>query len=362
LHLYETCGPGGAESVILDLVRHLDPKKFKSTVALLVEGWLTDRLKEAGISPIHLVQRSAFDPRTILELWRVVQQRRIELIHAHEFYTNVVGFAVAKLAGIPFIATVHGKSYYPDRWRRILAYRIMARYANYVVAVSDDLGAFLMKNIGMDTARLITVPNGINLDQYGYAEEPARCREALGIERTARVIGAVGSLYAVKGHTYLLQAMRDIAVEHPDALLPLVGKGDLLGQLEAEAREYGIANQVRFLGFRDDVRDVLGVMDVFVLPSLSEGLPMSVLEAMAMARPIVAMAVGGVPEVITDGHTGLLVPPRNPAMLAERISFLLKNPEVAENLGRRARKRIATAYTLGHMVNRYQELYSGCLG
>lgn len=361
LHLYETCGPGGAEKMILDLVRGLPPDQYQSTVVLLVEGWLTERLREVGVEPIHLPPRGAFDPRTVLHLLRIVHSRKIDLIHAHEFFTNVLGCTVAKLAGIPVITTVHGKSYYTDRWRRRLAYRAVARYANVFVTVSDELKAFLADTLGIPPARMTTIHNGVNLGwhQPGLAEKATRSE--LGLAPGTPVVGAVGSLYPVKGHAYLLRALPEILEHHPDVTLLFVGKGDLRANLEAEARAAGLHEHVRFLGFRPGVTDLLATFDIFALPSVSEGLPLSLLEAMAMAKPVVASEVGGIPEVVLPGQTGLLVSPANPRSLAEAIVFLLDNPHLAKQIGQKARDHIACHFTLERMLERYQALYRACL-
>ncbi len=361
LHLYETCGPGGAEKVIVDIVRGLDPDKYHSTVVLLVEGWLTHQLKNAGVSPIHLPQRGAFDPRTVLELLRLVRNCRIDLIHAHEFFTNALGFLVATLARIPIIATVHGKSYYTDKSRRILAYRILARYADCFVSVSEDLENFLAKTIGIPASRITTVYNGIDLNQYAANGRSLEKRLELGLKATSPIVGTVGSLYPVKGHTYLLQALRDILKCHPETMLLLIGKGELQDVLRDEARAYGIYEQVRFLGFREDIKELLEIIDIFVLPSISEGLPLSLLEAMAMAKPVVATRVGGIPEVVIHGQTGLLVPPWNSRFLAEGILFLLRNSHVAKQMGGKGREQIAKMFTFKQTIARYEQLYSECM-
>lgn len=362
LHLYETCGPGGAEKMILDLVRGLPPNQYESTVVLLVEGWLTQRLREIGVEPIHPPRRGAFDPRTVLDLLRTVRSRGIQLIHSHEFFTNVLGCMVAKLANLPVITTVHGKSYYTDRGRRRLAYRAVARCADCFVTVSDDLKTFLAGALGIPPSRMTTVHNGVDPGQYLAADGHADKRAELGLPPDAVVLGAVGSLYPVKGHTYLLQALTRILPVHPQVTVVLVGRGDLRAELEAEVRTSGLQDHVRFLGFRPDVTDLLATFDIFVLPSVSEGLPLSLLEAMAMAKPVVASAVGGIPEVVLPGRTGLLVPPADPRALAEAILSLLDNAPLAKQIGQQARDHVAGHFTLARMLERYQTLYRACLG
>ena len=356
LHLCESSDTGGAESVLVNLVESLDESRYRSVVCLLSDGWLKGQLEKRNIETVVIPQPYSFDFRWLFRLYRLLKERSIDVMHSHEFATNVYASVLSSVTGVPVIATAHGKNYYGEKWRRRLAYRFVARQS-VMVAVSEDLKGFLAQRIGIPPGRIRVVHNGIDLSRYKVQERSYAVRAELGISAGQRVVGTVGNLFAVKGQTYLLRACKAVASAFPDFVLLVAGEGEEWGPLEKEASDLGLAANVRFLGFRDDVPSLLQAMDVFVLPSLSEGLPLSILEALALQKPVVATNVGGIPEILQDGVTGYLVSPRNPESLAEKILLLLRDPQIAANMGRAGRKRVEDAFGLDRMVREYQSLY-----
>ena len=356
LHLCESSETGGAESVLIRLVEGLDKNRYRSMVCLLSDGWLKDELEKRRIETVVIPQPHSFDVRWLFRAYRLLKDHRIHVMHSHEFATNVYASFLSWITGVPVVATAHGKNYYGDRWRRRAAYRFAARHST-MVAVSNDLKRFLTESIGIPPGDICVVHNGIDLHQYSANEANSAMRAELGVGSDQRVIGTVGNLFAVKGHTYLLKACKAVASSYPNILVLIAGEGDQLGRLQKEAADLGIAANVRFLGFRDDVPALLHAMDIFVLPSLSEGLPLSILEALALGKPVVATNVGGIPEVVQNGLTGFLVPPRSPEALAEKILLLLRHPVTASDLGRAGRSRVEDAFSIKKMIQEYQCLY-----
>jgi glycosyltransferase involved in cell wall biosynthesis len=361
MHLSSTSGPGGAEVVVSCLAAHLDPTRFQATVGLFHPGFLADRCRQAGVRTRFVPIRGAFDVGWFHRAWRVVRQERVALVHAHEFTANTYGTAVARLAGIPLIATVHGKSYYPERLKRRAAYRLVSRMST-MVAVSHDLKRFMVRQLGIAPDRIRVIHNGVEPHVPAAPGDVERCRAELGLRRDEQVVGTVASLYPVKGHTYLLEAVGAVLEACPRTTFLLIGQGELQRSLEAEARSRGYGGRVRFLGFRSDVSALLDLMDVFVLPSLSEGLSIALLEAMAAGVPVVATDVGGNGEIVLDGETGLLVPSRNAAALAGAVIRLLTDAGQATEFGRRGLRRVGEHFSLGAMSNEYTRLYEHCLG
>jgi glycosyltransferase involved in cell wall biosynthesis len=274
---------------------------------------------------------------------------------------NTYGCLAALLGRIPIITTVHGKAYYGDKWRRRLAYRCVARSSFRMVAVSEDIRRFLVQEVGVRPDRVSTIYNGIDVKAYYPSERGATVRGELGIAPAAPVIGMVGSLYPVKGHTYLLQAAVRVVKAFPLAVFLIVGRGGLLDQLREQAQQLGIGAHVRFLGFSEDIPPLLQAMDIFALPSLSEGLSLSLLEAMAAGKPAVATAVGGNPEVVLHEETGFLVPSQDVEALACRIISLLKDQAMAHQFGVHGQRRALETFSVEHMVNAYQDLYQEAL-
>lgn len=366
LHLIETTElGGGAENVLVNLIRHLDRREFYSIAGLVRDGSLSQRLRESGVETFIISERRPIDLRFLLGLVALIKRQRIELIHSNEFWMNTYGCMAAMITGVPIITTVHGKNYYWEKFRRRLAYRFAARCSARMVAVSEDIRRFLIGGVGAAPYNLVTVYNGIDPKRYGPSEEETQkgpnVRTQLGIANTASVVGTVGSLYPVKGHTNLLKAAAQVVKVFPGIVFLIIGKGGLLSQLQDEAAQLKIESSIRFLGFRDDIPELLQAMDIFVLPSLSEGVPLSLLEAMAAGKPVVATHVGGNPEVVVDEETGFLVQPNDPGNLASRIIVLLKDKPLALKLGVNGQQRLRENFSLERMVNAYRDLYQEAL-
>jgi glycosyltransferase involved in cell wall biosynthesis len=357
LHLIETSGPGGAEKMLISLVEHLNVKKYKSIICLLKDGWLNSQLKSRGFETVIIPQVRIFDFRWMIRLIDLLRYKKCNLMHAHEFAMNSYGTLISAITRIPIVTTVHGKNYYWSKWRRRLAYRFVSKHSRMVV-VSEDIKKFLIKYVGIKSGRVTTIYNGIDFNSY-CSDNGSRnkVRKELGIDEKQSVIGTVGNLYSVKGHTYLLKAFAIIKNRFPSAVVVIAGRGGLLDKLQKESADLNIQNNIRFLGFREDIHDLLQAMDVFVLPSISEGLPLSALEAMASKKPVVATDVGGMPEVVMNGQTGFTVPSKNPKSLAEKIMFLLENKNLADEMAEKSRNRVEKEFALENMVSRYQELY-----
>jgi glycosyltransferase involved in cell wall biosynthesis len=361
LHAIETSGPGGAEKMLISLVEHLDDHRYESIVCLPGDGWLNAELQARGVETMIRPQQPGLDAGWLIDLVKILRRRRVGLMHAQEFSMNTYCSAASALTGIPIVTTVQGKNYYPDRWRRRLAYRLVARQSR-MVAVSDDIRRFLVKRVGVSEHRVTTIYNAIEPRAYRSDHSTrAVIRRELGLGEGRPVIGTVGNLYPVKGHVHLLKAMAAVVARRPDAVCLILGRGELLGPLRQTAAELGVDRNVRFLGFREDVAKILRAMDLFVLPSLSEGLSLALLEAMAAGKAVVATAVGGNPEVVLNGHTGVLVPPEDAAALADAILLLLGDPALAGGLGESGRLRVDKEFSVTAMVQRYEALYAELL-
>lgn len=346
--------------LVSSIASGLDRNRFESMIGLFAPGWLKDRCEKLGLPTAVLPMRSQWDLAWIRRCCTLVRQQQVALIHAHEFRANVFGTIVAKLCGIPLVGTVHGKNYYPDHVKRRVAYRWVSKAAR-MVAVSEDLRRFLSNQVGVRGDRIVRIYNGVDMPPRRSSGQVARFRSDLGIDPSEFALGIVGSLYPVKGHTYLLQAVRSVLKVHPKTKLLVVGQGDLEVCLKRQAVELGIDHAVSFLGLRNDVPNVLAALDLFVLPSLSEGLSVALLEAMSAAVPVIASRVGGNPEIVQDGLTGLLVTPKAVSELTGHILEMINERERSKLFGERGRERVANVFTTAQMLHHYQELYEECL-
>ena len=357
LHLIETAGPGGAEKMLISLVESLDPENFTSMIGLLREGWLSRSLSGRGYETVILPHRRSIDFGLVRNLVSISKRRKIDVFHAHEFAMNTYGSMASALTGIPIVTTVHGRNYYGDKFRRRLAYRFVSKQSK-MVTVSNDIARILTETIGIRAKNVVTIHNGVCVDRFRKEDSTRnQTRALLGLKDGQPLLGTVGNLYTVKGHIYLIKATAIIRETVPDVKTIIAGRGKLLDQLRAEVAGLGLERNIEFLGFREDIPQLMQAMDVFVLPSLSEGHPLSILEAMASQKPIVATDVGGLREVVEDGKTGFLVPRGDFESLANKIMIVLENVEFANRMAFEARKKVEKEYNLNIMVKKYVDLY-----
>lgn len=355
----ESSGPGGAENMVLELARELRRTGDEAVIATLRPGWMTERAASAGIPVWIAPQRPGLDPLWVPRFAARLRRERIDVLHSHEFAMNVYGGVAALLARIPSVATLHGRSYATEARRRLLAYRALRGAGMRMVAVSHDLAGFLAPRLGMPLPALQVVYNGIPLSSAPSPAARDRARAAvraeLGAGPAAALVLAVGNLYPVKDHATLLRAV----ALRPGLQLAIAGRGAEEARLRALASRLGIADRVHLLGLRDDVSRLLGAADVFVQSSLSEGLPLAVLEAMAAGLPVVATRVGGLAEAVVPGETGTLVPPGEPEPLAAALGALLEAPELRAAFGAAGRRRAEARFSVSAMASAYRALYRG---
>lgn len=361
LHLSSTSGPGGAETIVKRLASSLDPGRFRSIVCLFRHGWLYDAVTAQGIPTSVIRINGAVDFQWARAFRGLIRKERVAVIHAHEFTANAYGSLVGQIMGVPVVATVHGKSYFSDQAKRRMAYRYVSRVSR-MVAVSEDLKQFIVERAGVAEHRVSVVYNGVDAADPPRAEQLRALRTSLGLDGCDHVIGAVGSLYPVKGHIHLIKALPQILRACPRTRLLVVGQGELESSLRAEVASRNLEAHVRFLGFRSDVPALLSIFDVFVLPSLSEGLSMALLEAMAAGKPVVATRVGGNPELVLDGNTGFLIDAESPESISDRVVQVLRDKERAVRMGERGRRRVHDKFSFRAMVDRYQGCYEQAIG
>lgn len=348
-------GTGGSERVAYELSRGLDPSRVCSSLcALDLDGPLADDLRRAAI-PFHVMgRRPGRDWPLIPRLYRLFRQQRVDVVQTHHLTQLLYSAVGARLAGARLVHVEH--EYFSlgrQRIRRLL--RVLAPLCHRIVAVGDEIKRFLVDEVGLRPANVTVIANGVNVARYAP-------RADAGQSGGRRLIGHVARLEPEKDQGTLLRAFASVLQRWPEARLELLGDGTLRGDLQRVAGSLGIAGQVDFLGWRDDVAERLADLDVFVLSSVNEGLPLALLEAMASARPVVATAVGEVPRVIRDGVTGVTVPPGDARAMAAAITAMLDRPAWAAEMGRAARKLIEDKYSLTRSVEGYAALYESLFG
>jgi len=322
------------------------------------EGWLPRELNGTGVEVELFRLDRPISPAFARWLAETLRRYRVTLVHSHEFTMAVYGAWAARRIGAPHLFTMHGSRYYAGRLRRRIALRLAALLSGSVVTVSQSLARHLSRDLWMRASRIVTIPNGARRTPVAQSS----LREELRLETGDHLAVAVGNLYSVKGHGYLLEALALLAARFPRLHVAIAGRGELEGPLRARAHALQVGDRFHLLGLRPDIGNVLAGADIFVLPSLSEGVPLALLEAMLAARPIIATAVGDVPTVLDGGRAGVLVPPGDGAALAGALAGMLSNPTEARRLSAAASERAAEEYTFGRMMERYVALYVKLLG
>jgi glycosyltransferase involved in cell wall biosynthesis/protein-tyrosine-phosphatase len=343
----------GAEVQVATVASYLvEAPDVDLTAVLLNDGPLAAELRGLGVPVTVIDERTNNALEILAALTRHFRARPVDVVHTHRGKDTVLGALAARLAGVRgLVRTVHGHREPMRGWDRIKfgVYEALDTWtlrclADRVVAVSRRLAGSLDDG-GYGPGTVVHIPNGVDVERIRSSCPREDVRRALGIDPTAGVIGIVGRLTPVKGHALFLRAARRILDEAPRTRFVIVGDGPLRTELERTARELGLAEACVFAGARRDVYDLVGAMDVFVLSSLHEGAPMALLEAMVLGTPVVATAVGGVPEILTQGTTGLLVEGQDANGLAAACLELVRNREWARSMAERARRVAADKFS-----------------
>lgn len=362
VHLIQGLETGGLENMVCQLVLRQDPKRFlHEIIGYDSLGPLAKRLEAAGVH-CRLVRRNAgVDWRYLLRLTGELTRIRPHILHLHNPTAFFYGAFAGRLARIPCVFyTEHGRDSASSK-HNIWLHRFLSRLVDRVVAVSDS-SRVLLEREGVPSRRIVTIHNGIDTAPFLERMNRTVLRARLGFASEQPLVGIVARLDPVKNHVSLLRAMAQIIREYPDACLLVIGDGPLRGALERLARELGVAEHIRFLGIREDVPDLLAMLDVAVLCSLGEGLSMTLLEQGAAGVPVVATDTGGNPEVVEHGRTGILVPVGDDGALARAICDLLAAPDSARAMGEAGRLRILEEFAIERMATRYASLYESCVG
>jgi glycosyltransferase involved in cell wall biosynthesis len=331
-----------------------------SLVGLKGQEPASARLVEQGI-PVRHLGRGRFDPRILTDLVAVARERQARILHVHGYAAADFGRLAARLVGARLVLHEHFADPRMPAYQA-LADRLLSSFTDRAIAVSGSTRDFLVRERFVPADRVRLIWNGAPLDEFAPVgrERALRVRRELQIPDDAPVVGAIGRLNTQKGHAYLLQAAPGILRAEPEAFFLVAGDGDLMEPLRQQARALGLAERVRFAGHRTDVPDLLAAIDVLAIPSLYEGTPLALFEAMAAGKAIVSSAVDGCAEVLEHGSTALLVPPRDAPALAAAIGSLLADAERRRALAEAARAA-SRSYDIAACVARMQDLYDEVL-
>lgn len=358
--MIETNGPGGAENMLVHLATGLRRHGIEAIPVIPAApdaSWLERRFLEAGFDPATFTISQPVDFRALQRIRAILVRRGAEIVHSHEFTMAVYGRTASWGARRPHVITMHGGTAFAVAARRRRALGWAMRRSEARVAVSSSTADFLAEKCRVARDSIDVIANGVDVP----VGDRRRVRAELGLAADQILIVAVGNLYPVKGHRTLVEAAAGLPASSPPWTIAIAGRGEEEAPLRQLIAASGLEERVRLLGLRTDVADLLAAADLFVMPSISEGLPLALLEAMSAGLPVVASAVGGIPTVVVDGATGVLVPPGDPTALTVALQAVLGSADVRRRLGARAAEEIPRRFGVDSMTAAYLEVYRRAL-
>jgi glycosyltransferase involved in cell wall biosynthesis len=362
-HFINSLDTGGSEHQMVEVVRRLSGKHSVQVGCLAAKGGYYDTLRELEI-PVHEFNpHGSFASRQgitqLLGLVRHLRREKIQVFHSHDLYSNLMGVPAAWLARVPTIISSRRDLgswwWYTPRNRRLLRY--IQGLSNVVLANSEQVKRHLVEHDRFEEKSIVVAHNGVDCEPF---EKAVRDRTMIpGATADDMLAIQVANMHVhTKGHTFLIDAAAEVCPRFDRLKFVLVGDGELRKEFEDKVAALGLASRFVFLGARDDVSNLLACCDIGMLVSLAEGLPNSVLEYSAAGLPVVATGVGGIPEIIEDGVTGYIVPPKDAGAIVTAISKLLTDREQAAKMGRKGRSRVRQEFSYARLIGQLEEIYS----
>ena len=364
---------GGPAIHAILLTRGLQNDRFSSVLVTGLEGPFEGSMRDLaashGVRPRIVPELGrevspVNDLRATFAMYRLIKRGRPHIVHTHMAKAGTAGRLAARLAGVPIVVhTFHGHTFH-SYWgplKSAIFLRIeqaLGRFTDRLIAVGEAQRADIARYGVAPLDKIVTIPLGLEIEPMLEAEhDRGRLRAELGLNGRDKLVGIVARLVPIKAHEVFLEAAAQIRVQEPDTTFLIIGDGERRAELEGMARDLGLERSMRFLGWRGDMRQVYADLDVVALSSNNEGSPVALIEALAAARPVVATNVGGVPNVVADGESGLLVPPRDPDALAAGIVTLLRDPARAAAYGQAGRKAVFPRHASTRLVRDVETLY-----
>jgi len=360
MHIFSTFDVGGLESVVANLINHMSADMFSHSICVFSKRTgAVEKIKNKNINIFIVRKNFRNDPTLIFRLAGLLKRQKPDIVRTYN-WGAIEGVVASKLGGVKRIVhSEHGfdlAEVLKQKKRRIFARKLILKRCDKIIAVSKFLQKWLVETVGVDNNKVIYLPNGCDVKKYFPGRDGAKRRE-LDIQDNEIVIGTVGSLKELKDQESLIKAFASLTKSYADLKLLLVGDGPKRKDLEDFARELKISDKVIFAGNIIDTADIYRAMDIFVLPSLSENLPNTLLEAMASGLPVVATDVGDVRYILDGENGGIIVQPKDVEGIAKGIEYYLNNKQAAKDKGNFARRRVEEFFSLDKMVNAYESLY-----
>ncbi|NCD09649.1 MAG: glycosyltransferase family 1 protein [Negativicutes bacterium] len=366
LYLITTLRPyGGAEVALANLIPYLDASTHNiwvGTVFAQEEEEVKIQLPSDQIRYFKFSKRYYTDIYGYKRLVDFLRINRIDVIHTHLFAANTVGRIAGKFAGVPVIISTEHNTYVNRSPLCVMIDKILARITSKIVAVSNSVLDFSAKQTAINKSIYEYIPNCVPLDKISPMSTDAQVEKKLqfGLNPETQIVLSVGRLTEQKGFPYLFRAAQEVIQSCPNTAFLVVGKGELKEDFEQQIKSLGLEKSVRLLGFRNDIFDLMQISTIFAMPSLWEGLPVTLIEAGACRLPVVATNVGGIMEVVQDGENGLIIPMKDEKALARCLISLLSSPELLRQMAEKARLRVEQSFSGPAVARRVENLYSQC--
>lgn len=354
---------GGGQVNLLSLAKSLDKRKFDVSVCSQSSGPFVDKVRENNIKHFPVCFRKRFDRKIVREIVSILKNNHFDILHTHGGIAGLYGRWAAHKCGVPVIVhTLHGIHYLHYRniilkYLYMLLERFFSKFTDAVIFVSDADRKKAERLELVPISKMVVVKNGIDFSGSKTEVTATKKKEDIRLGISQPVVGTVARLHRQKGIPYFLKAALKICRVFTEAKIIIVGSGPIQKKLRRMAQNLSLGDSVSFLGEREDGPQLISLFDVFVLPSLWEGLPYVLMEAAALAKPVVVTDIDGVNELVKNMETGILVPPKDPESLARAVIYLLQNKEVASKFGENFRKDIKSRYSLSRMVYETEKLY-----
>ncbi|HIE43243.1 MAG TPA: glycosyltransferase family 1 protein [Candidatus Omnitrophica bacterium] len=346
----------GIEKRIFTIAHHLNSVGIKNSFAINEDSPLAVEAKRVNIECFPFSIRNKCDVGAIFQLKKILKKGDFNIIHTHRSTDHWIAVETVKFFKSPcrLIRTRHSHIPVNRNWINNLLYK---KFTDKIVTVAEVSRQQLIEYNGIDASKIATVHSSVFLDQFHPDKKITGIRDELGLDKNTSIIGTVGKISLHKNYPLLLHAFKIVKRSIQNVKLIIVGKGPLENKMKLLSRELDVEEDTYFLGERKDIPQIMATLDVFVLASMVEGSPASLKEAMVSGKPVVATAVGGIPEIIEDGVSGILVPLGESARLASKIIRILKSQELAEKLGRGAQEVILKKFTPSVMISKMREVY-----
>jgi glycosyltransferase involved in cell wall biosynthesis len=362
LHFITGLDVGGAENLLLSFCKNLKSEKYQIDVCYLKgNGTLKEKFEEMGIRVFDLT-KSKFLLTRIIKFYKLLKTNRYGILHLHLFHSIIIGRFLGRLAKIPQIITSeHNTSNFKKNILILWLYRFTLSFNSQIIAISEAVKNIIVSKTRISPDRISVVYDAIDFSEFDCNSGTEDIKTALNIRGRSPVVGSIGRLDIRKGYKYLIAALPDLIKRYPSIVLVIVGEGEQREELMQEAARHNVQPYIIFTGYQSGISKYLAIFDVFVLPSLEEGLSISIIEAMAMKKKIAASDTGGIPELIEDGKEGVLFPKGNPSAIVNAVEFILNNKKKADAMSEAAYSKAISNYGIATYCDTICKLYDNVL-